>query len=78
MKKVISSLVAALVALSFSVVVFAADVAAPAVPNATASPAVEKKATPRAKRPRTMKKGKLTKAVKKEATPAAEAAPAAK
>ena len=73
MKKVLSTLVAAIVALSFSAVVFAADVAAPAAtPIATASPAVEKKATPRAKRPRTMKKGKFTKAVKKEAAPAAK------
>jgi phosphate-selective porin len=76
MKKVLSTIVAAIVALSFSAVVFASDVApAPAAtPIATASPALEKKATPRAKRPRTMKKGKFTNAVKKEAAPA----PAAK
>jgi hypothetical protein len=67
MKKVLSAIVAALVATSFSAVVFAAaDVAAPAAtPIATASPALEKKATPRAKRPRTMKKGNFIKPVHK-------------
>jgi Spy/CpxP family protein refolding chaperone len=42
MKKVLSSIVAAIVALSFSAVVFAAD-ATPAAPAAEAKPAVEKK-----------------------------------
>jgi zona occludens toxin (predicted ATPase) len=72
MKKVLSTIVAALVALSFSAVVFAADVAPAAAPAADAKPAVEKKEA----KPKKAKKAK--KAPKKEVAPAAEAAPAAK
>ena len=77
MKKVLSTLVAAIVALSFSAVVFAAD-AAPAVAPADATHAgmtAEKKEVKPAKK---AKKAKKAKAAKKEAAPAAEVAPAAK
>lgn len=71
MKKVLSTIVAALVALSFSAVVFAADVAPVAAPAADAKPAVEKKEVKKVKKAK-----KAKKAVKKEAAPAVEAAPA--
>lgn len=71
MKKVISSIVAALVALSFSAMVFAADAPAPAPAADAAAPAVEKKEVKKVKKAKKAKKVK--KAVKKE-----EAAPAAK
>ena len=70
MKKVLSTLVAAIVALTFSAVVFAAD-AAPAVAPADATHAgmdMKKKATPAKK----AKKAKKAKAMKKEAAPAAK------
>ncbi len=74
MKKVLSTIVAALVAMSFSAVVFAADMPAghPAVaaPAADAKPAVEKKEVKKAK------KAKKAAKAKKEAAPAA--VPAAK
>ena len=76
MKKILSTLVAAIVALSFSAVVFAADTA-PSVAPADATHAgmdMKKKAAPAKK----AKKAKKVKAIKKEAAPAAGAAPAAK
>jgi predicted TIM-barrel fold metal-dependent hydrolase len=78
MKKVLSTLVAAIVALSFSAVVFAADLPAghPATAGAeAAAPAVEKKEVKKVKK---AKKAKKVKAEKKEAAPVVEAAPAAK
>jgi hypothetical protein len=71
MKKVLSTIVAALVALSFSAVVFAADAAPAVAPAADAKPAVEKKEVKK------VKKTKKTKKVKKEAAPKAVVAPAA-
>ena len=68
MKKVLSSIVAALVALSFSAVVFAADAAPVAAPAADAKPAVEKKEVKKVKKAKKAKKA----AVKKEAAPAAK------
>jgi type IV secretory pathway VirB6-like protein len=76
MKKVLSTLVAALVALSFSAVVFAAD-AAPAVAPADATHAgmeMKKEATP-AKKAKKTKKAKKAKAPKKAVAPAAETTP---
>ena len=82
MKKVLSTIVAALVALSFSAVVFAADVTKTDVKTetTTTSPSgevkVEKKEVKKVKK---TKKAKKAKAAKKEAAPAADvAAPAAK
>jgi Spy/CpxP family protein refolding chaperone len=78
MKKVLSTIVAAFVALSFTAVVFAADVAAPAAPAAPA--AVEKKECAKPCNCKKTKKHHKHKKVK-EAAPAAEApatAPAAK
>jgi hypothetical protein len=69
-KKILS----AMVAMSFTAVVFAADAARPAADHAAATaPAAEKKTVKPAK-----KKAKKAKAPKKEVAPAAEAAPAAK
>jgi Spy/CpxP family protein refolding chaperone len=78
MKKVLSTLVAALVALSFSAVAFAADVA-PA-PATDAKPVVEKKDDSKPCNCNKTKKQRKhhKKAAKKEAAPAAEVAPAAK
>jgi predicted TIM-barrel fold metal-dependent hydrolase len=79
MKKVLSTLVAAIVALSFSAVVFAADMPAGHPPTAgaeAAAPAAEKKEVKKAKKTKKAKKAK--KAEKKEAAPAVEAAPTAK
>jgi mannitol-specific phosphotransferase system IIBC component len=75
MKKVLSTIVAAIVALSFSAVVFAADAAPAAAPAADAAPAAEKKEVKKVKK---AKKAKKAKAEKKEAAPAEAAAPAAK
>jgi len=81
MKKVLSTLVAAIVALSFSAVVFAADTTKTNVKTetTTTSPAgevkVEKKEVKKVKK---AKKAKKAKAEKKEAAPAVETAPPAK
>jgi len=61
MKKVLSTIVAALVALSFSAVVFAADVAPVAAPAADAKPAVEKKEVKKVKKATKTKKAKKAK-----------------
>ena len=73
MKKNLSTLIAALVAVSFSAIVFAADVPAPAA--APAAPAgsemkMNKKEMKAMKKPKKVKKAKKT--VKKEAAPAAK------
>jgi hypothetical protein len=70
MKKILSTLVAAIVALSFSAVVFAAD----ATPAAGAKPAVEKKEVKKVKKANKVKKAQ--KVVKREAAETTE--PAAK
>jgi predicted TIM-barrel fold metal-dependent hydrolase len=75
MKKVLSTIVAAIVALSFSAVVFAADMPAghPATAGAeAAAPAAEKKEVKKAKKAKKAKKVK--KEEKKEEAPAAPAA----
>ena len=78
MKKIISTIVAAIVALSFSAVVFAAD-ATPVPAPATTAPAVEKKETkPAQTHKKHLKKHKAAKkAEKKVEAPAAAPAPAA-
>jgi hypothetical protein len=84
MKKVLSTLVAALVALSFSAVVFAADTVKSDVKTeaTTTSPAgdvkVEKKEVKKSKKVKKAKKVKKEAAPKAEAAPAAPAAPVAK
>ena len=76
MKKVLSSIVAALVALSFAGLVCAAEPTPPAAPAAPAAAADVKKEE-RAAKP-AKKKHKKAKKVKKEEVPADAAAPAAK
>lgn len=75
MKKVLSTIVAALVAMSFSAVVFAADMPAghPPVGANAAAPAAEKKEVKKTKKAKKVKKAK-----KEEAPKADAAAPAAK
>ncbi len=74
MKRIISTIVAAIVALSFSAVVFGAD-ATPALAPATATPTIEKKET--IKPAKTHKKHhRKQKAAKKVEAPAPAAAPA--
>lgn len=75
MKKVLSTLVAAIVALSFSAVVFAADMPAghPATAGAeAAAPAAEKKEVKKAKKTKKAKKAKKVEEKKEEAAPAAK------
>ncbi|MDD2737026.1 MAG: hypothetical protein PHF56_24085 [Desulfuromonadaceae bacterium] len=74
MKKVLSTIVAALVAMSFSAVVFAADATPAAAPTTDAKPAVEKKEAKPAKKAKKSKKAKKPEVKKEDAA----AAPAAK
>ena len=74
MKKVLSSIVAALVAVSFAGIVCAAEPAAPAVMPA-GHPAVGEKAPAKAAKP-AKKAKKAKKAVKKDEVKPADAAPA--
>ncbi len=80
MKTVLSSIVAALVALSFAGIVCAAEPAPAAMPAghpAIAAPAADAKKE-EAKPAKKAKKAKKAKAVKKDAAPVDAAAPAAK
>jgi hypothetical protein len=78
MKKVLSTIVAALVAMSFSAVVFAAETVKTDVKTetTTTSPAGEVKVEK--KEVKKVKKAKKAKKAKKEEAPKVEAAPAAK
>ena len=80
MKKVLSTLVAALVAVSFAGVVFAAEPMKEAAPMAPAAGEMKKEeAKPMKKEKKKAKKKKAKKEMKKEEAPmAAPAAPAAK
>ena len=84
MKKVLSTLVAAIVALSFSAVVFAAETVKTDVKSetTTTSPAgevkVEKKEVKKVKKTKKAKKAKKVEAPKAETTTTTTTAPAAK
>jgi Ni/Co efflux regulator RcnB len=79
MKKIISVIVATLVAMSFTAAAFAADAVAPVTtPAADAKPAIEKKDDSKPCDCNKTKKHKKHKKAKKEVKPAPEAAPAAK
>ena len=77
MKKVLSTIVAALVAMSFSAVVFAADVAKPVVVD-PAAPAADVKKEEKKTVKKTKKGKKVKKEIKEETTVAPTATPAAK
>src|ERR1035437_9079784 len=76
MKKVLSTIVAALVAVSFSAVVFAADAAKPAAPAAGADVAAPADAKKEAKPAKKAKKVKKAKKAEKKAEEKKEVAPA--
>jgi hypothetical protein len=79
MKKVLSTLVAAIVALSFSAVVFAADTVKTDVKTETTTTSPSGEVKVEKKEVKKVKKSKKTKKVKKEEAPKTDAvAPAAK